>query len=482
MRRGSIRRRSVRRRFARGRRISRRPVRNRSLPRGLVPLRHRGFRLLASGQFASNFGDAFYAVALPWYVLAEHGGTLLLGTVLVAYGVPRTVLLAAGGHASDRFGPWTVMMASDTVRAPAVGGLAVAAALGPARAAVLVPIAAVLGAGEGLFLPGSFAIVPALLPDPDLQAGNALTTGGTQAATLVGPALGGALVALVGSACAFAVDAGTFVVSAMTLAGIRALKDPGAGKSPQLAMPPESASGPAPEPASEPSLGPALESVPEPRTAQSSQPTLRQLVRTEPVFRIMLLITMAANLGLGGMGGVAIPSLAHGPLHTGAAGYGGLLAAFAAGGLAGTVIAAQAGRVRRPAVAGSVASVASALFLALVPYLGGAIPAGLALAAAGLLNTFGNILLITAFQRWAPPQLLGRVTGVLMLAVFGLFPVSVAFAALVVRGFGPTVYFPIAAAILASAVLGGLTRRSWRDFGTQAPEPEPTTAESVAQA
>jgi len=42
--------------------------------RGLAPLRHRGFRFLVAGQLGSNVGDAFYAVALPWYVLATHGG------------------------------------------------------------------------------------------------------------------------------------------------------------------------------------------------------------------------------------------------------------------------------------------------------------------------------------------------------------------------------------------------------------------------
>jgi hypothetical protein len=46
--------------------------------RGLTPLRDRGFRLLIAGQLASNIGDAFYAVALPWYVLATHGGALQL--------------------------------------------------------------------------------------------------------------------------------------------------------------------------------------------------------------------------------------------------------------------------------------------------------------------------------------------------------------------------------------------------------------------
>ena len=191
------------------------------MPRSLAPLRHRGFRLLVGGQLASNAGDAFYAVALPWYVLAEHGGPLLLGTVLAAYGIPRTVLLAVGGHASDRWRPWTVMMTSDTVRAFAAAALAVAAASGPARAVVLVPIAAVLGAGEGLFLPGSFAIVPALLPDEELQAGNALASSVTQLATLAGPAVGGVLVAVLGPAPAFAVDAASFVVSAATLAGVR---------------------------------------------------------------------------------------------------------------------------------------------------------------------------------------------------------------------------------------------------------------------
>ena len=94
------------------------------LPRGLLPLRHPRFRLLVAGQLGSNVGDAFYTVALPWYVLSTHGGAVLLA----AYGVPRTVLLAVGGHASDRWRPWTVMMASDTVRFAVLVALAVVAA------------------------------------------------------------------------------------------------------------------------------------------------------------------------------------------------------------------------------------------------------------------------------------------------------------------------------------------------------------------
>ena len=192
------------------------------LPRALSPLRHRDFRLLFIGQVTSNVGDACYAVALPWYVLASHGGAVLLGTVLAAYGIPRTALIAFGGYASDRWRPQTVMLLTDITRAIVIGALALAAALGPARAGVLVPLAVVIGAGEGLFLPASFSIVPSLLTGDDLGPGNALSSSGTQLATLIGPAVGGALVAIAGPSFAFALDAATFAVSALTLYAMRA--------------------------------------------------------------------------------------------------------------------------------------------------------------------------------------------------------------------------------------------------------------------
>jgi predicted MFS family arabinose efflux permease len=433
--------------------------------RSLAPLRHRGFRLLAAGQLASNVGDAFYAVALPWYVLAEHGGPVLLGTVLVAYGIPRTALLAVGGHASDRWRPWTVMMTTDAMRAAAAAALAVSAATGPARAVILVPIAVVLGAGEGLFLPGSFAIVPALLPDTDLQAGNALASGGTQLATLAGPAIGGALVAALGPSPAFAVDAASFVVSAMMLARLRATE-----RSSRVTDP-----APAVSPAADVGAGQIAAPIAEPaRDLGAATPALRTMLRSERVLQISLLITVAANLGSGGVEGVALPSLAHGPLHAGAAGYGGLLAAFGAGALLGTLAAGQARRARRPAIVGSIAFLAEAAFLGVVPYLGGTIAAGAALAAFGILNGFGNVVMITTFQRWAPPGLLGRLTGLLMIASFGVFPLSVALGALVVHALGPAPFFPLAGAAVAVAILAGLTQRTWRDLG--AAEPSVTAA------
>jgi hypothetical protein len=428
------------------------------LTRSLAPLRHRGFRRLAAGQFASNIGDACYAVALPWYVLATHGGTLLLGTVLAAYGIPRTAALAFGGHASDRWRPWTVMMTSDAVRVVAVAAMAVAAAAGPARAVILIPIAVLLGAGEGFFLPGSFSIIPALLPGDDLQSANALSSAGSQFAMLAGPAAGGALVAFVGAAPAFALDAATFAISAVTLAGVRS-----AQRRPGLA-------------AAEPRTTPEP-----PATAGAASPTAWSMLRSERVLQVMMLVVLAANLGLGGTSEVALPALAHGPLHAGAGGYGGLLAAFAGGALAGTLASGQIRGLRRPAILGSAAFIAESIFLGAAPYLGGILAVGAALAAFGFLNGLGDVLMITLFQRWAPPALLGRLMGMVMLASFGIFPVSVALGAVVVHALGPVPFFPIAAAVTAAAILAGLSQRSWRNLGA-AGGPAGTTAAATAAA
>jgi MFS family permease len=411
-----------------------------------------------------------YAVALPWYVLADHGGVLLLGTVLAAYGIPRTIFLAVGGHASDRWQPWTVMMAADGLRAVVVVALAVVALAGRPTPLTLVPIAVVLGVGEGLFLPGSFSIIPTLLPDEDLQAGNALASSGTQLATFVGPAIGGVLVALLGPSPAFGLDALSFVASALTLAGVRAEKQPerAAGAVPRVG---------ALAPVAEDPVGSGLA---EGITAETRvrQPTLRQVVASERVLQIILLITFAANLGAGGESEVALPALAHGPFHAGAAGYGALIAAFGVGALVGTLVAAQARSPRRPAVVGSLAFLAEAVFMSVVPFLGGALGAGAALIAFGALNGFGNVTTITAFQRWAQPAMLGRLMGLLLLTSFGVFPVSVALGAVAVQHFGPAPLFPLAGAALACAVLFGLTQRRWREFGTAGADhsPGPQTA------
>ncbi|HEX5195203.1 MAG TPA: MFS transporter [Solirubrobacteraceae bacterium] len=411
------------------------------LPRALTPLRNRSYALLLAGQLSSNVGDMLYAVALPWYVLATHGGALLLATVLAAYGIPRTVLIAVGGHASDRFKPWTVMMGADAVRAAAAAALGIAAASGRADAAVLIAIAITLGAGEGMFLPASYSIIPSLVGG-GLQAANALSSANTQLATLLGPAVGGVLVATLGPSPAFGIDAATFVISALTLARIRAARHPAAAHSTDAVDDPGDR---------------------DDRTAPA--PSLLRFVRSQPLMQLVLVVNVAGNLGSGAVSEVALPALAHGPFQAGASGYGAMIAAFGAGALAGTLTAGQARQFMRPAVIASIAFLLDALAQALVPYLGGVERAAVALAALGALNGFANILTLTAFQRWAPPALMGRVMGLMMLTSMGVFPVSVMLGGIVVVHLGAAAVFPLASATIVLAVGFALTQPVWRRFG-----------------
>jgi MFS family permease len=418
------------------------------MTRALAPLRDIAFRRLLAGQLASGIGDAFYIVALPWYVLAAHGGALLLGTVLAIYGTSRTVVLAVGGHASDRWRPWTVMLGADLVRAVALVAFAVAAATARPSLALLAPIAVVLGLGAGMFIPASGAIVPTLLTDEQLQAGNALSAGGQQLSGLLGPAIGGPAVALLGSSVAFSVDAVTFVVSVLSLVGVlRALK--------LRAL--------------------DVAATQEEQQAQSKQ-GLVSLVREQPVLLTVFLTLVVANLVLGGLFEVGLAALVHGPLHAGATGYGALVAVTSAGALAGTLFAARFDGLARPAVVASLIYLVSAALCAIVPYLGGAIGAGVLLCAFGAAIGAGNVITDTMLMRWTPKRLLGRVMGFLSLGSFGVYPVSAILAGLIVHSLGAAILFPLAGATLGLAVLGALTRPSWRQFGMRETGGQPVSA------
>ena len=414
----------------------------------LTPLRHRALALLVVGQTASSIGDGLYAVALPWYVLSHHGGSLMLATVLAAYGVPRAVLIPVGGTLSDRLSPQSTMVGADLIRAAAVGTLAGFAFAARADLAFLLPIAVVLGAGQGLFMPSSQAIVPALVPVDDLQPSNALVTLGNELASMLGPLAGGVVVASIGADVGFAVDAGSFLISVATLLAIgvgrRAMAD----------------AAPAAAPAGDP---PALEEE-EAIPAVTAPISMLGVLRSSAVFRVVLMITVAANLCVGGMLQVALPVLVRTRFHGGAGGFGFVVAMFSVGAVVGAVAAGSVKAPARPALVLSATVGGGMAVLAVLPYLGALWGAALAFGVTGLAISFGNLVSITAFQRWAPPHLLGRIMGLLLLASVGVFPISVLLGGVIVHGLGPAVAFPIAAASGITVILVGLTSRTWREF------------------
>ncbi|MDQ2810981.1 MAG: MFS transporter [Actinomycetota bacterium] len=433
------------------------------------PLAVRSFRLLASGQFASTIGDFCYAVALPWLVLSNHGSTVLLGFVLACYGVPRTVLIPVGGVLADKIGPRTLMLFADVMRCVLVGVLTVLAARHTASLVTLGPTAAFIGAGEGLFLPASFAIMPSLLDDDRLAAGNALSSTAVQVGSLIGPAIGGALVATTGaSTAAFGVDAASFAVSAVSLALIPRRAEAGSMAA-SLAETADSTAGEAD------GLTGLTDTAPDSPAARSDgqaaepsakPPGMLAYIRQSRAIQVIMVVAIAANLANGGLGEVALPALAH--AHWGAGGYGALLACLAAGAVIGTLAAARSGSLRNPAMVASVAFIIASGAISLVPYLGGEAGAAAALLFLGVCNGLGNVLFYTMAQRSIPSAILGRVLGMIMLCSAGTFPLSVAVTGVLVRHVGTTPFFPIAGVFLVVAVLGGNSQRAFRDFGRQA--------------
>jgi hypothetical protein len=187
------------------------------------------------------------------------------------------------------------------------------------------------------------------------------------------------------------------------------------------------------------------------------------LLKRSRALQVILVVVVAANLAGGGMGEIALPSLAH--ARFGAAGYGALLACLAAGGIIGTLAAARTGGLRRPAVFASAVFLFEAAAIALIPFLGGEAGAAAALFVVGASNGLGNVTFLTVLQKWAPADLIGRVMGVLMLCAFGTFPLSVAIGGVLVRHFGWALFFPVAGGLVAAAILGGLTQPEFRAFG-----------------
>ena len=433
------------------------------------PLAVRSFRLLAGGQLASTIGDYCYAVALPWLVLSNHGSTILLGFVLACYGVPRTVFIPVGGMLADKFGPRTLMLFADVMRFVLVGVLTFLAARHTASLVTLGPTAAFIGAGEGLFLPASYTIMPSLLDHTRLAAGNALSSTAVQVGSLIGPAIGGALVAATGSStAAFGIDAASFAVSAVSLALIprRAAAGTMAASSAQTAdSMAETAD----------SLTKLADTAPDGQAAEPAGKPQGMLayIRQSRAIQVIMVVAIAANLAQGGLGEVALPALAH--EHWGAGGYGALLACMAAGAVIGTLVAARSGGLRNPAAVASSAFIIAGGAMSVVPYLGGEAGAAAALLILGVCNGLGNVLFYTMAQRSIPSAILGRVLSMIMLCSAGTFPLSVAVTGVLIRHIGTSPFFPIAGVFLVVAVLGGNSQRAFRDFGRQA---EPSEREN----
>ncbi len=409
-----------------------------------APFTVRNFQLLFAGQIISTIGDTFYAVALPWLVLTTGGNAQELGILLTAYGIPRIGTVLLGGVLSDKLRPRTVMLLADTVRAVLVAILALIGIRGHPAFWQLLAVALPLGAFDGIFLPASFVMLPDILDDTRLQAGNSLNFSSTQLANLVGSGVAGAVVGAVSSGVALAIDAGTFVVSAVSLAAMRLIKANVATASTSEAKDASATTG----------------QVEQSEEGESeATPSFWHILRRSALIQVAFTIAVIANLTFGGMVEVALPVLAHSYLNAGATGFGLMLAAFGAGALLGSVVTGMLNKLRHRGIVSLLAALAQALAITLIPYSGGLIGAMLCLLLMGIMNSVTNVLFITLMQENLPRTHLGRFMSIILFASFGSYPISVLLAGILINYTGPTIMFPVSGAFLAVGAIYGLFQK-----------------------
>jgi hypothetical protein len=184
----------------------------------LTPLKHRDFRLLWTGMTISLLGDGIFLVAVAWQTYELSNVPTALSLVGVAMSVPHITLLLFGGVISDRFPRRRVMLAADLVRGGAMLLLALLGITGNLELLHLALLAAVYGAGTAFFGPAFDAIIPDIVPPSLFAQANALDQlVKPLALRMMGPAVGGWIVGWWGAAPAFALNAGTFLASAIAL-------------------------------------------------------------------------------------------------------------------------------------------------------------------------------------------------------------------------------------------------------------------------
>ncbi|MFF2810392.1 MFS transporter [Streptomyces sp. NPDC058000] len=178
--------------------------------------RDRQFALLLSARIVSVLGNGFARVALAFAVLSLPGASPgRLSLVLACQAVPQLAFVLIGGVIADRMSRSRLMVTADVVGALAYAGLAAAVLIGRAPLVLMCLLAVVAGTATALFAPAMDGVVPLVVPAGRLQRANGLLRVGTNVSLLLGLALSGVAVAWLGPGWALALNAGSFVLSAV---------------------------------------------------------------------------------------------------------------------------------------------------------------------------------------------------------------------------------------------------------------------------
>jgi DHA3 family tetracycline resistance protein-like MFS transporter len=363
-------------------------------PAILAPLAVRDFGLLWAGDAVSLVGDGVFTVAIAWQVYALSNAPTAHAIVGLARVVPMVGFVLFSGALADRLDRRRLMIAGAALPGAAVAVLAVLALGGTLALWQIWAISAVVGLGRAISGPAAGAIVPELVPAHLLVQANSLEQlMRPLAMTLVGPALGGVLIAAVGAGSAFAFDAASFGVAVLALSAIR----------------------------------------PRPRVREGEPSSLLADLR-EGVAFVRRHTWIWGTLGVAtvwvlvivGPFEVLVPFVLKNELHAGPHEFG---LVYAAGGI-GAIVAAfgmgQLGLPRRNVTVMLLGWGAGCAAVVGIGLASSSWQAGVAMGISESLFTVGEIIWITLLQSLVPGELLGRVRSIDWLLSVGLLPVGYA--------------------------------------------------------
>ena len=353
------------------------PGRLRRLAIDIGPLkRYPAFRRLFIGQTVSTFGSEIAAVAAPIQLYHLTHSTLQVGLLSLCELFPLLTLTIVGGAIADAVDRRRLLLVTEVLLAVVALGFAGNASLAHPRVWALYVLVTLAMSVFSLGVAGLNTVIPRLVGPNELAAANAIENVYGSTTNVAGPALGGALIALLNYRGAYLLDAGTFAASLWSVWRLPAL--------------------PPAHDAERPSLRTIAEGF--------------KFVRRKKVLLGMFLID--SNAMVFGMPRALFPALAFGRFHGGSGIAGLLYAAPYAGALVSSLLSGWIGHVRRQ---GLIVAIAAGLWGAAIVAFGFAGSLWLALvflAAAGAADNVSAVLRGTILWTVTPDHIRGRVSGI----------------------------------------------------------------------
>lgn len=358
------------------------------LAQALPALASRDFRLFWFGQLISLSGTWIQSVAQQWLVLQLTGSAFALGLVTTIQFTPLLLLTLVGGAVADRLPKRNLLLATQIISLFLALGLGTLVKTGAVQYWHVLLFAGLLGTVNAFYTPARQAYVPELVERDALLNAVALNSAIFNAARVVGPAIGGILIATVGLSLNFYLNAASYLAVIVGLLLIR-------------------------------TRPPAREAKDE-NLWSNLRSGLQYVVTTPRVYTILALVGVASLFALNFT--TLLPLFARYVLHVGSGGYGFLMASMGLGSLAGAIGLAffnNTAMTRRFIYTGVFVFTVAEILFALTRLYPLAI--GL-LVVVGLFSTLFSATCNTRILSLTPSHLQGRVMSVYSLMFLGMTP------------------------------------------------------------